>query len=345
MNRKKSCSSKPCFVIFSFLWGVLLLYFVKNVYSAALTNGYMTMSDSRPSIASVTYTFSWTGVSTGTTIKCIEAKFATSAEGDTVPTAMTTTSATKGSSFSMVTPASWTLNNTTNGTLKLTYATGETPSNGTVVFDGITNGSTADTSYFARFKTYSDESCTSLIDFGTVEFIYTSGQLVTATVGSQLTFTITGVGSSQSVNGATTTIATVTGTNTVPFGTLSHLTNSVAAQDLNINTNAANGYSIKVKYTGALGFDGNVIDDFTGTNAEPASFSEAGTEAFGYTTDDLARFSSNKWAKLTTSFEELAYSSSPKSDTVRFGYQIGISSGTPAGTYTTTVIFQATPTY
>jgi hypothetical protein len=96
----------------------------------------------------------------------------------------------------------------------------------------------------------------------------------------------------------------------------------------------------------------NTIADHTGTNAAPTVFTSVGTESFGYTTNDATlgtgtagRFSSNKWAAFTSSPLEVAYNSAPVSETIRVGYQTGISSTTKAGTYTTTVIYVATPTY
>ena len=164
----------------------------------------------------------------------------------------------------------------------------------------------------------------------------------------------TGVASGETVNGASTTVATTTGNNTIPLGTVTVSNNAIAAHDLNVATNAGGGYTVFIRYTGKPTFGGNEIDDLATSNASPGPFTSPGTEAFGYTTDDATlgtgtpgRFSSNKWAAFSTDNYEVAYSAAATTatETTRVGYQVGISGSTPAGNYTTTVIFTATPTY
>jgi len=191
-------------------------------------------------------------------------------------------------------------------------------------------------------------------DTGSMKVAIISGVSVTATVAESLTFTISAVASG-TVNGATINVATTDGVS-VPFGTLSTSANSIAAHDLLTTTNATNGYTTTTQYNQKLRIDAsNDIDDHSGTNASPSSFSSAGTEAFGYTTNDSSlgtgtvdRFTSgggNKWAAFTTSPLEVAYSSTAASETTRIGYQAGISTTTPAGSYSTTVTYICTPTY
>lgn len=295
------------------------------------------------------------------TIKCIQLVFSTAATGGTIPpTGMTTTSAvySAGSSDYVPDVQTWTANATGNGTVKITNATGEIPGSataGTVVLTGITNGSTVDTGYFVQFSTYNNVDCaTTPVDSGVGTFIFTTGQDVSVTVDPSLSFAIALVGSGQTVNGATTTVASTT--STVPFGTVTSSANSIAAHDLTVTTNAGSGYTVYTRYTQAPTSGVNSIDDWTGTNTTPTTFSAAGTEAFGYTTNDAtlgtgtaARFTSGgpKWAKFTTSNLEIAYSAAGvTSETTRVGYEVGISGTTPAGTYNnSTVIYTATPAY
>jgi hypothetical protein len=328
------------------------------VNAATLSGGSLTLSDSRPSQTSISYTADWDNVTTSA-VKCIQLVFSDAATEGSVPTGMDTTSATlDGSSDYIPTPGSWSVDATTNGTVQLTYVTGETPagaSDRTVILDGITNGSTADTSYYLQFSTYNNTDCSSSgVDEGTVAFVFTSGQSVSLTVDPSLSFTIAGVASSQTVNGATTNVTTTA--TTVPLGTVTASTNVIGAHDLTVTTNAGSGYAVNVRYSAAPTSGSDTIDDHTGTNASPTAFSAAGTEAFGYTTNDSSlgtgtadRFSSsggNKWAAFTTSNVEVAYSGSAvSSETTRAGYQVGIAGTTPAGNYTNTVIFTATPAY
>jgi hypothetical protein len=338
--------------------GIFLGYLPKlspNLNSATLTGGSVTLSDSRPSNASTSNTIDFYNVTTSA-IKCINVAFKDAATGGSKPTGMTITGAAlSGSSDYIPTPGSWSVsNNNTTGVSSITFATGETPasaSDRTVILTGITNGSTTATTYYVQFATYNNTDCSSSpVDSGTIAFIYTDGQAVSATVDPSLSFSISAVSSSQSVNGATTTDASTT--TTIPFGTLSASANQIVAHDLVVGTNAQNGYTVTIKSTGALSSGSHDMADHSGSNASPSTFSAAGTEAFGYTTEDTTlgtgtagRFGSGNWAAFTTSPLEVAYSAAAASETTRTGYQVGIASTTQAGSYSTTVVYTATPTY
>jgi len=336
---------------------IFSLFGVSGIASAAtLSTASATLSDSRTSTASVTYTLQFSGVTTSA-MKCMKVSFSDAASAGSKPTGMTITGlALSGTSTYVPTPASWTVtNNNTTGVSSITFATGETPvsaSGRTVVLTGITNGSIAETIYFLQFSTFNNVDCaTAPVDSSTVAFIYTNGQLVSGTIDPTLSFSVTGVASAQTVNGATTNITTTT--TTVPFGTLSASTNRIGAQDLLVATNAGSGYTVTARYSGALSNGaGGTVTDWTGTNAAPTAFSAAGTSAFGYTTNDATlgtgtagRFISNKWAAFTTSPLEIGYSAVAASETIRVGFQAGISTTTPAGSYVTTVIYVVTPIY
>jgi hypothetical protein len=293
------------------------------------------------------------------TIKCIKMIFSTAATGGTIPpTGMSTTGATYSAGSSDYVPdvQTWTADASSNGTVKITNSTGEIPGSataGTVALTGITNGSTAETGYFVQFSTYNNIDCTSsAVDSGVGTFIFTTGQAVTMTVDPSLSFAIDAVASGQAVNGATTTVTSTDGT--IPFGTVTSSANAIAAHDLTVTTNAGTGYTVYTRYTQAPTNGSHSITDWTGTNAAPTTFSAAGTEAFGYTTNDAVlgtgtagRFASTKFAKFTTSNLEVAYSGAAvTSEVTRVGYEVGISGTTPAGTYNnSTVIFTATPAY
>jgi hypothetical protein len=170
------------------------------------------------------------------------------------------------------------------------------------------------------------------------------------------------VTSGGTVNGATTNITTTA--TTIPFGTLSSGSPKIGAHDLTVTTNALNGYTITVKGTTSpvLNSGGQNIDEFTGTNATPTTWSSpAGSSAsvntgfFGYTTNDAtlgtgtaARFTTSgpKWAGTTTSPLEVAYSASQvTAEVTRVGWEAEVNALQPQGSYTGTVILVATPTY
>ena len=326
-----------------------------QVSSATLTTGSVTITDSRPTTTSVTYTIQFSNVSLSA-IQCINVKFSDAATGGSKPTGMNITAAAFGGTSNYVpTPANWTIsNNNTTGVSSITYGTGETPasaSSRTVILTGITNGSTAGTTYYVQFSTFNNTDCaTSPVDSATIAYIYTAGQVVTATVDPTLSFTISAVSNGQPVNGVNTTVTTTS--STVPLGTLSTGANSIAAQDLYVGTNANGGYTVTARYTGQLASGSHNFTNHGGSNGTPTPFSAAGTESFGYTTSDYSlgtgsanRFQGGNWAAFTTSPLEVLYSATAAAETLRFGYQAGISATTPAGIYTTTVVFVATPTY
>lgn len=367
MRNKKSVMLRV-FLTLSLLFtaGGLHLVLPKQVaYAATLTTGSVTLSDPRPDQTSVQYDIDFSGVTTSS-IQCISVVFSDASTGGSVPSGMDTTSAAFDATSDFVpTPASWTVDAATNGTVEMTYGTSETPasaSNRTVVLTGIDNGDTADTTYFVQFNTFNNTDCSSSpVDTGVVAFIFTEGQLVTVVVEPTLDFTINAVGSSQSVNGDTTTVATTS--TTVPFGTASASTNAVAAHDLNLSTNATNGVTVYARYTGDLTNGAtDTITDHTGTNAAPSSFPAAGSEAFGYTTEDstLGTGTADRFTNPAggyASFETSGTATTAQGDevfydagtvdnvTTRVGYQVGIAGSTEAGTYTTTVIYTALPTY
>lgn len=344
--------------VFQALWFALLiiaLSLLPTLNSHALTSSSLLLSDPRPDQTGVSYTFSSTGF-TATSIQCVDIIFNTQSDGGgTVPTGMTTTSFTFDSSTSL-TVGSWTENTAVNGRLRITSA-GETATNGNMVFGGITNGSTEGDDYFAIFTSYTDAACTggNEVDQVVVAFIYTDGELVQLTIDPTLTFTVAAVGTSQAVNGATTTVAsTATGIdhqNSVTFAA-----NGISAHDLQVGTNATGGYSVYIRHTGQLSNGSDTIANHTGTNAVPTVFPAAGTEAWGYTTEDSSlsggtgnRFTTagNVWAGFNTSNEIVADNTTAPSgtETTRVGHQVGVAATTPAGTYQTTIIYTVASVY
>jgi hypothetical protein len=334
---------------------------VGTVYAATLTNASLSLQDARISQTSQ-YTATVSGLSTGQTIGCIEIDLGTAADGTGSVSGLSTASSTLVSQ-SFTSTGTWTVSNAQSAAhqLRATNATPVAPQSGsqTIVFGAVTNGNTANTSYFAVIKTYTTNSCATPSDTVTVQLVYTDGQQVSATVDPTLSFALALVASGQPVDagaGPNTNVASTT--TTLPFGTITSSTNKIAAQDLTVSTNAGNGYSIFTRYTAALTSGGFTIDDLgTAPNSTPVSFTAAGTEGFGYTTNDSSltatgaganRFTNGgpKWAAFTTSNAEVAYSSAAvNNQTTRVGHQVGVSNTTQPGTYTTTVIYTATPIY
>lgn len=340
---------------------VPVLYIAGAAQAATLSTASIGLSDPRPSTASAVYTTTASNVTTSS-IRCIRIEFDTAANGTGgKPAGLTLTGATFSGNY-VPTPGSWTVtNDNTNGFTTITLAAGEIPASAaarTAILSGITNGNTAGTSYYALFSTYNNVDCsTTPVDSVSMQFIYTDGQAVSVSVDGSLSFAVAGVtgNGSITVGGITITNGLATTSTTIPFGTVTASTNKVAAQDLTVSTNAGLGYTVSTRYTGTPTTGTYTISDLaTHTNATPGAFSAAGTEAFGYTTEDATlgtgtttRFNtSNKWAAYTTSNAEVAYNGAPvASQVTRVGYQVGISGATEPGAYLSTVIYTATPVY
>lgn len=327
-------------------------------HAASLSTASVAMSDPRPNTLGVTYTVTASSVS-ATALRCIQETYVTAPGGSTAVPGFNSSSATvaAGSTLLNGSTGTWNVANTAN-TIKYTNTTNatapSTTTGATFIAQNITNGNTSNTSYWLTFQTFSDSSCTTPVDNATLGFIYNNGSTLSLTVNATLSFTVNAVAASTACDGTTTTAASTA--TTIPFGTVNTAANGIVCQDLQAATNATNGYTIYARYTSkptnALN---QTIADWTGSNTTPTAFPAAGTEAYGYTTNDASlgtgtanRFTSpaQEWAAMTTSNAELAYEpSGVNSTTYRVGHQVGVSLTTRPGTYTTTVIYTCTPVY
>jgi hypothetical protein len=322
----------------------------------ALSSSSLLLSDPRTTQTS-TYTFSSSGYTTGTTVRCIDLVLNDQADG--AGSAVGTTTSFTLDSSSVITAGSWTEDTAVNGRLRITNGTGETPNaSGNIVFGAITNGGTEGATYYGLFTSYTDVACTggNEVDTAVVAFTYKDGELVQLTIDPTLTFTCSSVPALDPVNGTSTTVAsTPSGIN--HGNAVTFTTNGVSAHDLNVTTNATGGYTVYVRQTGDLSNGTDTIANWTGTNAVPTTFPAPGTEAWGYTSSDATltggtadRFTTgggDVWAGFSTSNEPVMDNTTATSgtDTVRVGHQVGVASTTPAGTYQTTIVYTVASVY
>jgi hypothetical protein len=192
--------------------------------------------------------------------------------------------------------------------------------------------------------------------------------LVTANVDTTLTFTVSGVGASSTVNSSPTTTAATTTSDTLPFGTLSPNVSKTLAQDLSISTNARNGYVITVEQSQRLqSSTGADIDDFSNaTNVTTPTAWVAPSNGitdentwghWGLTSEDgtttrSSQFTSNTWAAASTTPIVIMSHTGPSDGVTqgigaaRIGYQAQITALQEAGDdYTTSLTYIATPTF
>lgn len=344
---------------------LLMPFFSAAAQAAILTAASVTLSDPRTTETS-DYTIAAGGFTTGTTIRCIEVDLDTQADGAGAnPNAITTTSSTLDSS-SLITVGSWSVSNSTNGTLRITSIGGENPNAaGNVVWGGVTNGDTEGTTYYAILTTYTDAGCTggNEVDTVSMAYIYKDGELVQLTINPTLAFSCIAVASGEDVQptsnpgGTDTTVAS--GASGIDHGsTVTASTNGISAHDLQVTTNASGGYVIYLRHTQQLtNAASDTIANHTGTNGSPTAFSGAGTESWGYTTDDSSltggtanRFTNGGefWAGFTSSNEPVVDNTAATpgaGETTRVGHQVGIANTTPAGTYQTTLVYTIVATY
>lgn len=352
----------------------LIIFFVSVTFlpvylfkakAGTLTARKLTISDSRAAAASVTYDFAFT-TSVTTSIKQVDIQICDSASGTcNAPSGFSSGTPTLGSDNLAGSGRTTTAPSANAFRVVVTTPSTQSTQAVTMSFTGVTNPSTIDTTYYARITTYSDTGSTVIDGTDAVAFaiLTTTSIAVSATVDPTLTFSVAAVSSGGSVNSATTNITTTA--STVPFGTLSSGTPKIGAHDITVTTNATSGYTTTVKGTTnpVLVSGSNNIDEFTGSNASPATWSapagssnSVNTGYFGYTTNDASlgtgtatRFTSsggNKWSGTTTSPLEVAYSAAGvSSEVTRVGWQAEVNALQAAGSYTGTVILVTTPTY
>lgn len=230
-----------------------------------------------------------------------------------------------------------------------------------IIADGkITNPAIASTSYEIAIATPADTGKTRVAIVDYVE--------VTAIVDTTFDFVVSGLATSTSVNSTSTTGATTP--TAIPFGTLDADVVYTLAQQLNVTTNARNGFVVTVQQDGNLqsttgaDIDGFIDGAYTNT---PVAWSTP-TESlllentwghWGLTSDDSnlngSEFTSgggDKWVAASTTPRQIFSHTGPADGTTqdyglaKVGYRVQI---TPlqeaADDYNTTLMYIATPTF
>lgn len=186
---------------------------------------------------------------------------------------------------------------------------------------------------------------------------------VTASVDTFFTFSVNGLAAGQTVNGTTTGGAT-TGTQ-IPLGVLDPSTDvaSTAAQELVIETNARNGFTVTVQADGQLSSSNSAdIDGFSNgsyaTTPIPwaAPTASMGTESsyghWGITSNDSDYFASGQYVSASTTPVEIWTNTGPTNGTLagvglaRVGYTVQVSElQEAANDYQAILTYVATPVF
>lgn len=202
-------------------------------------------------------------------------------------------------------------------------------------------------------------------DTGRTRVAIVNTVLVTATVNTTLDFVISGLATSTALNGTSTTGSTTA--TAIPFGTLNHWGIKTLGQQLNVTTNARNGFVVTVEQDGNLesttgaDIDGFIDGAYTNTPVVWASPTNTITNEntwghWGLTSNDSdlngSEFSGGKWVAASTTPRQVFKHTGPADGTTQdkglayVGYQIQISPLQEAGDdYSTVLTYIATPTF
>ena len=354
-----------------FLWSTGLPTLFRTAEAASITSASDTLSNSAPSLAT-NHTIAFitpNGMTAGQSIAITFApEFTLPSLGveDFDLTASGTSQTLDGSNGSGI----WGVS-TSSQTITFTSPSnvGQASSTAIVIYIGdnaSTSGSGNDQIVNPSATTsYAIDIGGSMPDSGQVRVAIVSEVLVSASVDTSLTFTVSGVNSSSTVNGSPTTTAATTTYNTLPFGTLGINSSKTLAHDLLITTNASQGYTVTVRQTGPLqSTTGATIDGFidgSDTNTPTAWTSPTAvvtdTDTYGHwgitssDTNIIARsgsnFTSNTWvAPSTTPIAIMGHNGPVLATTTRIGYQAEISALQEAGDdYETEIRYIATPVF
>jgi hypothetical protein len=307
--------------------------FYNTAQAANLTNVSNTLTDSAPTVLSG-HTFAFTVPAAGTAIApgdTITIAFPATFTGvGTVVDADVTVSVAAGDVSAAATVAGSGSNVTVTG---ITVAAGEEVVVA-IADTRITNPAKVLASGIG--DSYEFSINTGLGDSGKTRVAIVENVLVTAIVETTFDFVITGLATTTDVNGEATTGSTTP--TSIPFGVLVAGTPKVLAQQLNVTTNARNGFVVTVEQDGALrSSTGADIDSYlNGTDvvipgawAAPngtLAFGENGFGHWGLTTED-GDVNSGTAPNFTAIDQYIAVLNAPQ---VIFGHT-GVSDGTTTG--------------
>ncbi|NBD73416.1 hypothetical protein GVX82_00025, partial [Patescibacteria group bacterium] len=202
------------------------------------------------------------------------------------------------------------------------------------------------TYYFRLFDTVTDTPITA-----------TSSYPSLATEGATLTFSISGLPAGTTTEGVATDVPTTA--TSVPFGSLTVSSSSIAAHRLAVSTNAPRGYQILLgKRDHLTNGRGGTIPVVAASNTDPLPWESACdltafTGCWGYHTGDdtlgggsTRFFLDDTYAAFSLSPEEVVYSGAPvagqESDVV---YRLEVSPDQPPGRYESSLQYLIVPTF
>jgi hypothetical protein len=214
----------------------------------------------------------------------------------------------------------------------------------------LTAGQSESITWTATASMYNDNTQTVMEIFGAQTQTEASNPInVTASVDASLSFSWTGVAANASIWSETCDVSTASDPELIAFGTLTPNVPKIACLDLDVATNAANGYLILVNQSGNMTFNSNQISQFkdatavycTTDSCTGSTWASPSTALghLGYTSDDADLFSSDEYVALPTKpgatavsdgKGAVAYGTGPTTgDTVRYALKIESTASLP----------------
>jgi hypothetical protein len=330
---------------------ILSMFVIAPAADAAQITSRSLLLGSSTVSAVTTYSFTFTVVS-ATAIQSVDLQPCTTPLGAcTTPTGFTVTGdSLTAQPTNLGAAAGWTNSAATAGHLRLSDASNATaPSaNINVSFSGVTNSSTPNTSFYVRITTYSGSNwSTGPLDTGNVAGAIedTGDMAVNAQVAESLTFCVGQTGTSCSGGGAVSGNSATLSPN--PLTTAGISTNTSVFV---VSTNAGTGVAISYN----AGQFTNGSHNFANGFGVGGSASSPGTEEFGLN----AALTSGAGVTVGGTYSGANYAWNPASTTalassaaaigtnvVTVTYGANVGATTPFGTYATTFVYVATPTF
>lgn len=356
MNKKQQhkIALVRTYIVAAMLALVPLVSAVK-VAAAQITSRSITMSTSAGGATGVTYTLATSALPTaGTAVKSLQIQFCASLSDGcaSAPAGFTSASSTLASQPTGLGASGWSVETGTNGSLMIVNASNSTNPSGvvSVVWNGVTNPTATNTTFYGIITTYSNADFTGAIDTGSIALSTSTQVQVSLTVDETLTFC-----AGTSITGQN--CATISG-NFVDLGHGSTTSTATGTSVMAASTNGSSGYTISVSGTTltsgvntitALSSGGSSTIgnkqfgiNLAGNNTAPAvgaavSGTGTGAPTANYGIDNNFRFASGN---------AVASASGPtNANTFTIGYIANIDGMTPPGVYNTILTYTATANY
>lgn len=338
-------------IIAKVLIAVLSLNLVPQfVWAGEITDRSVTISSSAAGESGVNHSFN-ISVPSSTAIQSFSAKACTTASDScTTPSGFDAGSASLLSQPTGFGDSSgWSADTSDPGSIRMQNSTNMTspgPSQ-SVTFDGVTNPSDTNTTYFLRITTYSDDSYTNEIDNGVVTASTAEQVHLTSYVPPILTLCV-GVS-------IPTDCSSAKG-NSIDLGKFSPGSTSSGTSQMRASTNAINGYVITVNGS-TLSSGSNTIDRLATPTASRIGVSQFGMNLRDNVNPDVGSDPTSSGGGTTADYntvdeftfndgDVIAKTAGPTNfNTYTSSYITNIESQQAAGNYTTTLTYIITATF